>query len=337
MRGRRGLAAALVGRSGAWRLGRALAPSRLLVLAYHRIGDAATSPLDPDLFSADVDGFDRQVRFLKRHYTVIGLEDLAEAIARRTPRLALITFDDGYRDNAEGAGPVLARHGVPGVFFVSTGFIDAPSLPWWDQLAFWLRHATADRLALDARWGVPALERPAGGWMAHRGVLLARIKQLPWADVAAYLAAVEAALRPAEGSAAEGAGVASSLWMTWPMLQGLRRSGSSIGGHTVTHPVLANLPYDMQLHEIAGCRARLAAQVGSAPVGLSYPVGGPRAFNAETRRAMTEAGFTFGFSYHSGTQSRDAVDPLAIRRLAVERDLHFDQFKAICSYPALIS
>jgi len=88
----------------------------LLVLNYHRIGVPDNPLLDEALFSATQDDFDQHVKMLKDGFDVIGLSELPDAIrdlqsTRRRPwqssRFAMITFDDGYRDNFEIAFPVL--------------------------------------------------------------------------------------------------------------------------------------------------------------------------------------------------------------------------------------
>ena len=40
---------------------------------------------------------------------------------------AVITFDDGYRDNHDEALPVLQRHRAPATFFVSTRYVSGAS------------------------------------------------------------------------------------------------------------------------------------------------------------------------------------------------------------------
>ncbi|HKB48979.1 MAG TPA: hypothetical protein VKC57_14845, partial [Ktedonobacterales bacterium] len=100
------LAATGLGRLLAW-LGRW---DGLLILNYHRIGDAQTAEGDEALFSATPDAFDAQVQSLTASCDVIGPDDLDVVLtARRAGRFVHITFDDGYQDNFTAALPVLRR------------------------------------------------------------------------------------------------------------------------------------------------------------------------------------------------------------------------------------
>jgi peptidoglycan/xylan/chitin deacetylase (PgdA/CDA1 family) len=101
------------------RLGRA----RVVVLYYHRISGqgGARDPLTRPL-----DDFRRDLQYLTSNYECISLSELAERLRAGVPfrrRAAVITFDDGYRDNYTAAVPALMEAGVTATFFVSTGFI----------------------------------------------------------------------------------------------------------------------------------------------------------------------------------------------------------------------
>jgi len=68
----------------------------------------------------------------------VALRDLlADRDGRRSPRRVAVTLDDGYRDVATRARPLLEDAGVPATAFVLTG--DAGTQPWWDDLARLLR------------------------------------------------------------------------------------------------------------------------------------------------------------------------------------------------------
>jgi peptidoglycan/xylan/chitin deacetylase (PgdA/CDA1 family) len=94
--------------------------SRLTVLAYHQVKEPAD-----DCSTVSPAAFTEQMRHLKRHYDVVSLSDGVAAVTAGGParRLVAITFDDGYRDNATIAAPILRSLGLPACFFVSTDMI----------------------------------------------------------------------------------------------------------------------------------------------------------------------------------------------------------------------
>jgi peptidoglycan/xylan/chitin deacetylase (PgdA/CDA1 family) len=98
-------------------------PSRpgLRILFYHRVADA-DDPLAiaPRRFAEQMDLLNVQ------GYQVIDVVDAAGRLARRErdDGVIALSFDDGYRDVAENALPVLERHGFRATVFVATGVID---------------------------------------------------------------------------------------------------------------------------------------------------------------------------------------------------------------------
>src|SRR3954454_4083863 len=98
--------------------------SGVLCLNYHRVGDGSRSLFDRQLWSATAEEFDAQVHFLKKDFDLIMPDDLDEVRLKRQGRYALLTFDDGYRDNHDIAFPILKSHDVRATFFVSTGVLD---------------------------------------------------------------------------------------------------------------------------------------------------------------------------------------------------------------------
>ena len=87
------------------RLAKVLWPLRgngLYCFNFHRIGNADNTAFDPCVFSCDVDSFKKYLDFFKKNFRVIALAELYSLIREGRPineKLALITFDDGYRDN----------------------------------------------------------------------------------------------------------------------------------------------------------------------------------------------------------------------------------------------
>lgn len=94
--------------------------SRLPILLYHRVAEGEPGPLDR--YRVSPEQFEAQIRYLRNEgFHSVTLEEWAAAMRRWTPvegRPVLITFDDGYRDFAEGAWPVLQRYGFGALVFL---------------------------------------------------------------------------------------------------------------------------------------------------------------------------------------------------------------------------
>jgi len=68
--------------------------------------------------------------------------------AGQTPKAGtvVVTFDDGYLDNLELAGPILQKYGIPATVFVVSGWVEQVAAPWIDLLYSALNHRRADQL-----------------------------------------------------------------------------------------------------------------------------------------------------------------------------------------------
>jgi peptidoglycan/xylan/chitin deacetylase (PgdA/CDA1 family)/CelD/BcsL family acetyltransferase involved in cellulose biosynthesis len=327
---RKALVSAFVRTGGAMTLSLARRWRGVMALTYHRIGEPRGSLFDHGLWSASEEQFDSQVRLLKKNFDVINTSELDSAVTHPRGRYVLITFDDGYRDNYERAFKILMSHRATATFFVTTGFIDSPRLPWWDEIAWMVR--TSRQAAVDVAPYRPSpipLDTPD----RERAVraLLRIYKSIPSRDTGAYLET----LSRTTGSGRYGSGGIESLWMTWDMLREMQAKGMVIGGHTVDHTILARMDPATQRSQIAGCAMRLHAELGTVMDSFSYPVGQRHDFNQATRNCLKECGVKYAFSYYGGIRSAADWDQYDIRRIAVESDISFDQFRAITLLPGI--
>lgn len=295
--------AALAARSNRWR--------GIVVLAYHRIGDGANAAGDPDLWSATPDQLDRQLAFLNRHFDVIAPSEIPAAARARGGRFAAVTFDDGYRDGYDQALEVLRSHRVRAGFFICTGFLDRTATSWWDEIA---------RLA--RRGGPPA---PNDEGAARE--LRSRYHALPGDRARALLESMR------RTSSAADRAPPPDEWMSWKMVRELRAVGMEIGGHTVTHPVLARELPRVQGAEITGCAARIEAELGEPMRLFSYPVGLRDTFDATTRARLRDVGVEVAFSCYGGASSRRGWDPLDVRRIPIGRS-DARRFRRLVTLPA---
>jgi peptidoglycan/xylan/chitin deacetylase (PgdA/CDA1 family) len=305
----------------------------VLALNYHRIGDHTASPWDHSLWSASAELFDLQLAVLAAEAEVIAPGDIGAALQDGKPgRRVLITFDDGYRDNFEIAYPLLRKHGLTATFFLATGFIDRPRVAWWDELAWMVRGSRAQ--ALEAgEWLPRTMALDAAGADATIATLTAHYKTLPNERTEAFLDHVAVAT----GSGRCDPDEAAEMWITWEMARELRRGGMTIGGHTVTHPVLARIPAARQEEEIEGCAGRIEQELGEPMRWFAYPVGARDTFTADTRQILTRGGVQLAFSFYGGHARFSRWDPLDVPRTHVGPELSPEILQGMVWLPGLLA
>ncbi|MBA4029905.1 MAG: polysaccharide deacetylase [Planctomyces sp.] len=300
----------------------------VLILNYHRIGDGSNSLLDRELWSASIEDFEYQVRRVSLDFDVIGPNDLTHAFNQRRGRYVMLTFDDGYIDNYEFAYPILKAFNTTCVFFLTTGFIDQRSVPWWDEIAWMVRTSRGSGLAASEWIPEPiAFDEPD----RQRAVklLLKRYKILNGSRTKAYVEYLADAL----GTGRAPTEIGDRLWMDWNQIREMQRDGMVFGGHTSTHPILANLSRAEQDVEIGTCQARLTEELGHPCRWFSFPVGGRGSFNNDTRELLAYHGFDWSFTYFGGYGQAAKLDPHAVPRTAVETHVTRDLFDAILTLP----
>src|SRR4051812_48565990 len=112
--------------------------------------------------------------------------------------------------------------------------------------------------------------------------------------------------------------------MSWDEVREMAANGISFGGHTITHPVLTQVPIATAQHEISECKARIEQEIGRSPQAFAYPVGGAMRFDTEVKGLVRKAGFRYATTYMRGVNPIPLIDPFEIRRFAVDGTDSFD-------------
>ncbi len=275
-----------------------------MVLTYHRVLEHP-DPLLPS--EPDAARFAAQMAVLAAHCSVLPLPEAVRRLRAGTlpPAAACITFDDGYRNNLHVAAPVLQRYGLPATVFVMQHAVEA-GIMWNDLVIEAVRRApdTVDLSMIGL--GSVDLPPPAG-----RAPIVARVLEAfkyrslgeRWRDAHGLYQQIVAEPAP-------------RLMLDEHELRSLAEAGIEIGGHTVNHPILANLPEDDARREIADGAEWLTRIAGRRPVSFAYPNGRPgRDFNALHMQIAREAGFELAVSTEWSWATRES-DPFALPRVS---------------------
>jgi peptidoglycan/xylan/chitin deacetylase (PgdA/CDA1 family) len=288
----------------------------ILVLAYHRVADLAE---DAEELAVKPERFRLQMRAIRASYDLLRL---GQSWPRGSRPAAIVTFDDGYADNATTALPILEEEEVPATFFVTTGAVERGAEFWWDELA---------RRVLDRAEAAATLELGQGPARRSWPVRTRDERAACYRDLHEILRRLLPEPRErflAEIRAARGGGQetrASHRPLTVDEVARLGKSEwAAVGAHGVTHTPFSKLSLDAQRGEMTESRERLRAWTGTEIDTFSFPFGGRRDFSKESVRLARAAGFRRIAANVPG-QARRRSDPFLVPRFLV-RDWDAERF-----------
>lgn len=287
------LLVALAARCGASLFG-ALTSPRLSILIFHRVHARKDTifPLEPDAIR-----FERLICFLARTFHVITLGDAITHLSHGTlpPRSLVITFDDGYADNAEIALPILQRYGLTASFFVSAGVLDG-GLMWNDSIIECIRACQHAEIDLED-FGLGRYSLSGVGERLHViEMLLPKIKYQRLFEREESIKTLHRICGVTD--------LPANLMMSSNQVRKMHLAGMEIGAHTVNHPILSTLTNSEAMIEIAEGRTKLESII-DAPVHIfAYPNGKPdRDFNHSHVSIVKHLGFRGAVSTAQGISS----------------------------------
>jgi peptidoglycan/xylan/chitin deacetylase (PgdA/CDA1 family) len=301
---------------GALRRGEA-GGARVLVVSYHRVTHEFEADAREGLASLliSTSTLEAQLEHLARTREIVSMRDacriLSEPPGAKARRDAVaITFDDGYADVHGLALPILARLRIPATAFVSTGYLGTSRRLPHDRIYAALTELQGRGIPAE-RAGLPGGVQALLSACAERGpaaTLDRLISRLAHDDLEAVAGALAERVGISDGDLPPATRI-----LDWEEVRELAARGIELGGHTVRHAVLPNLPFAAARREIAGCREALEERIGRAPRYFAYPNG---YHSPAIRRAVAEHGFEAAVT----TEDRENVrggDLLALRRKMV--------------------
>jgi peptidoglycan/xylan/chitin deacetylase (PgdA/CDA1 family) len=270
---------------------------RAVALMYHRVLPYGADSFSTDAIIVSPESFERQMAFLKRHFNVLDAVGLRACLERgKFPdRSCVVTFDDGWYDNERHALPILARYGMPAIFFVATGYLGTSSTFWQEQLT---------------RMIFGAVRSPTCPSKLLDYLGLTKARSVSEADARLMVREVVTRMKLAGPNQIEhvrrlllkvtdsNVNCGDDIFMDWSAVHILAQTANvSVGSHAHSHVPLTQLGYDEALVDLLRSRAEFERRGLAAPVLVAYPNGDN---DDEVVRATRDAGFEIAFTTQGG-------------------------------------
>ncbi len=207
---------------------------------------------------------------------------------------AVLTFDDGYRDNVEHAWPVLKRHNAPWTLFVTTDFLGGAGRLWWLELEEAINRLDHVVLRLNGEL-IDLSSRTAVEKQFAFEVIYQKLRPGPDDQLERTMTALAAE------ADVDTRRLVLDLCLRWEEVQILAREPDvSIGAHSVSHPILANCNLATAMQEITESKLLLEQRLGQPVQHLAYPFGDPSAVGARELHLARQAGYVTAVTSRPG-------------------------------------
>ena len=286
----------------------------ILIVTHHRVGDAAATRFDRAIFSASNDSFNEQLKYFKRHLNVVGGQELAALVSgqqKLTRMHVAITFDDGYLEDYRNSFDILKSNGCTGSFFLVPQYVGTATVPWWDEIAYLVRHTKRSSISL--RYPAPLTVEIAGDREIAIRTVLRHYKRNDNHDGELLLAELR---QQAECELPS----VERRFVSWEEAREMKAAGMTIGSHTQTHRILGQLSAEEQRWEMEQSKRAIEENIGCVVDSIAYPVGIRGAFNETTESIAAELGYAIGFSFYGGVNTPENMQPTNLLRMATNPD-----------------
>jgi len=275
--------------------------------------------------------FNWQVNYLKKHYQVMSIEEVIQMIKEKKSlpdNVAIITFDDGFRNNYTVAYPILKKNNVPATIFLTTNYIDTENILWPDELYLSFRHTTEKKLELkDHGMGEYDLHTMSLRARAYE-VIIKHLKSISAKEKDAILAIIEEKLGILDIKEEY---KSNFTMLSWEEIREMHDSGLiDFGGHTANHEILSRLDGGTMKDEIADSCNSIKEKLNTTSVSFAYPNGKREDFSDLAKEVLKKENISCAVTTITGLNEPNQ-DLYELKRVGVCHNVTKSGFKLLVS------
>ena len=257
--------------TGTMRFRRSFTAKSLAILFYHSVSDrrAEQASYIPQGITTEPNLFRQHMRLLRKEYNPITLNDACNWLNEKQdipPNSVIVTFDDGFEDNAVLAAPIMEDVGIYGTFYLTANCIEQQTLPWFCKIRYLFQTGKKKEIeivdpATKCKWRLAQPKECRSAWL-HLAYPCAKLlceEQESWIR---YLESMFNTQYDSQYA---------PKMMSWEQANEMARRGHLIGNHTFSHPNVAFQTAENQRSEITWAHELLANRLDTPLEHFSYP------------------------------------------------------------------
>lgn len=285
-----------------------------VILMLHRVlaSDHAANLPHRNELCVGPKAFEHLLAWLKKHFDCVPLMEILQPGSLRSerPKVAL-TFDDGWRDNAVNAFPLLQKYQVPASIFLSTDFIGSRQRFWWESIGETLWNSHGEKARAHLIECLQQLGRPLPALCDDPDVQRRSLALLHFLQDLKTLSPQDLN-RLTDECPQESLPQA----LDWQQVRSLEASGLiRFGPHGASHAILTGLDDQTLDEELSRSRQALLNGCNRPLPVYCYPNGDN---DERVRQHVADHDFPFALGTGTGIY-RGANDPLALPRFGVSQ------------------
>lgn len=280
----------------------------ITIVMYHRIIADDYNGIRPYI-SVTESNLRRQILFYKKEYLLLSLDEAIEQLQNRSIKRnsIVITFDDGYEDNYSLGMKVFQEEGVRPAVFITTGCVDRQISLWPDRLRS-LIYNSIIKAPVKLETSVITVQAHMASRIHAVKAIISHVKKLDLEQRESFLNDLENRMGPPA--------TLPSLMLDWDQVGILASQGVTIGSHTVSHPILSQVPDEVAGFEIEESKRILEEKTGRKISMFAYPNGTLRDFTPGTIDLLRRSGYAAAVTTMRGV-NRAGCDLYSLRRTGV--------------------
>lgn len=279
-----------------------------LILMYHRINKDSQS-----CFSGlQTEIFEKQIRFLSRFFKFITFDELirlSETKEKIRDNLAIITFDDGYKNTYFEALPILNKYQLPATVFLTTGVLGNGGLIWTDKVSYLIRNTVCPELTIKVNGSYRKFflekDRKEEIALEIKEILKNMDNDKKEEVLQEMVMQINVELKNISDS---------EKMLNWNEIEDMDKEGIEFGGHTVNHSILTKITLENAWKEIKESKEEIEKHIKNPVITFCYPNGTKEDFNQEIKDLLKKAGYQCAVTAIDGTFDYSDNDLFEIKR-----------------------